>query len=366
MTVETDTIHTSPQEAPKAPHSPRKGGLRQTLGRVGTILLLLVSGAGAIKYASDHGIEIPGLGSLAQKVGGAVDQAKDNLAGAAERAIVEFNTRNGDYAMTPVPGREPLSINDVKSKLTIADLPESPSIKVDLPQNVNWGLAAFMEQRQIRLPSPPNETPQYKTSSPSARITGVLIGAEKQPDGSMQYAIQLPYVDRENNLITRNDTKTVPQIIPDKFKEGRKNVTGAIVWLKVFPGDNPGFGPFVTTIGWGEDAFRGASGGGINRSGSGEAVLTAFGRPGDLISARLVFDPGDEAKTRDEIKGYAINRGHGGDPEQLWDYWNNIIKGNLTMAQQLIDNANKPIDLSQQLDGHKYSFTAGTVAFLPQ
>lgn len=289
---------------------------------------------------------------------------------AGRKAAIAQNERDGYYEMTPPPNRKPENLSNIPSTTTIQDIQHIPEIDRRIKNtDLKWGFSGFLEPQQV-LTGKDQASLHIQSVPPSASINGYLIAKEKQPDGSIMFAVELPYLDSPKDILTRDQESSTPQLIKKEWRSANLppsqniQIGGDIVWIKTLEGKNPTYGPFNSDISWGgPDALP------TNKSGSGDRPLAEYAQVGDVVQARIPLDPNlqiDPARLDKLLEGYVEL--HGGSIDAAKQKLTTIIEDNLHNAQQLLTdaNTNTRIPLKNQLINKRHVFTAGSVLFLSQ
>ena len=205
----------------------------------------------------------------------------------------------------------------------------------------------------------------------TAVVSGYLVAKEKQPDGSYLFAVELPYLTGSQDILSRSDSTTTPELkatdiapgFAPRVKIEEDNVGGAVVWLKLFPGEQSGYFPFATGVAYGEKAFAPINGEGIEATGP--EALFAYARVGDPIRSLVYL--GMDFAPKSWSTGFAdyVGQGHASSVADAEAQMRTVLDGNLSAVKRLVADGGTTVPLTDQLQGKRYVLTPDSVAFLP-
>lgn len=295
---------------------------------------------------------------------------KDNVLQKLDRNIVSQNTRNGVYEMSPVPGREPDSFPNIPTSTAISDIPHIPDEEPLITPNITLG-ATFIKVHETIVNSEP------RIALPTVFLSGYLVAKEKQKDGSVMFAIELPRLSPPKDILRGDIEKSTGEIKEPTYNYSAaetKLIGGRIVWIRLFEGQTPAHYPFATNIVWGLREFQSLGTASDRKAGTGDKPLTEYARPGDLIRAKVDLDSGgvdldSYMTTKDFQEGFRSFIGlsdSGETVDQAKKTFKNILASNAQNAQSLADDIAKPISLAEQIRDKPYVFTPVRVAFIPK
>lgn len=338
---------------------------------------------------------IPAVHQPIDKLIHGVSQPRNNLEKTMAQKVVERNIRNGVYEMDELPpGRQAEDLSKIPSSLNKEDIPDisedfvfpgslpesinTSNVSIVIPPSVTVGFNAFPEGEWWMHGQKGEIGMKESLIPPYAVISGILVAKEKQPDGSIFFAIELPYSDSPKDILERDPNNTIPQAATKtRNSSGLENaksfeqttVEGVIVWIRLFEGTNPTHYPLVTSVSWENDESRGLGIGIHNgdRAGSGAEALAKHARIGDPIRANipLSIDP-DSDEISDSLDKYVNLYNYADSVDELKQKLGQTSKDNMNNAQNLINDSGQTIPMEDQLRGKKYTFTANTVNFWPK
>ncbi len=351
---------------------------RQTMVRGGLVTTIVLGGlaAGAKivvdKFGDDFRI-IP-IGQTAEE---AIKQIEPQTTRQIVEQIIEQNIRNGAYQMDVPPGREAENLLEIPTATNKKDIPNisEDTFPSSVTSSIAVGFDAFPEGRWI-MSAKKGEEMRESLIPPFATVSGYLVAKERQPDGSILFAIELPYSDSPRDILKRDTDVTVPQTTTKtRRSSGFENaksfeqttVQGVIVWVRLFDGTNPTHYPFNTPVVWEEGEFQtlGITGG--IKAGYGAKPLAEYAGIGYPIRANipLSLDP-DSANISAGLDKYVNRYHHGDDIDELKRQLEQIAENNMKNAQKLINDSGQSVYLEDQLANKGYVFTADIVVFLPK
>ncbi len=311
--------------------------------------------------------------AIAQDIGNQIDQEANKL-------VIQRNTDSGYYDLKAPPGRT-ASPETGLANISVKDIPAIPENNNSIPKDFigfptftgNIGFDAFING----IPGPNSER-----INPQALITGYLVAKEKQQDGSYLFAVELPYLDGQQDILKRSDKTSKPELkttnetnsMSPTQKVKEDVVAGAIIWLKLFPGENPTYYPFTTITSWGEESFKLAGlGEGESHGGTGDKGLVDYANIGDSVRARIDLEVNFNSQDNDVnppvgngLKDYVSTYHYADSITNAENQFKQVISGNMQTAKILIADAGKNIPLNEQVEGKRYVFTPSFVVFLPR
>lgn len=352
------------------PSKPKHTGRNAILVFSGLSILTATTVWGSRKFLNDAE-PTPQTASQTQNIDSIPNFSDIKIAG--RKAAIEKNEKNGDYEMTPPSNRQPESLSDIPTTTTVQDIPHIPeSDTLTKETNLKWGLSGFLESRQVLMLSKDQQATHKEIIPPSATINGYIVAKEKQQDGSIMFAIELPYLDSPRDILSKNAESSNPQV---KQKEWRSanlpstpeiQIGGTIVWIRAYEGKNPSYAPFNTDA-INRKFIKDTDSKG--RPGSGYEPLAEYSQIGDFMGANISLDPslGMNPESLDKLlQGYAEL--YGTSAEAAREKLTAVTESNLNNSRKLLEDAKtrKEIPLSEQVEGKRYTFTAGSIAFIPK
>lgn len=324
----------------------------------------LVAGAvavGAGKILIDRGFNV---GSVLKDAG---DRANEEIS----RRVVELNTRKGDYDMPAPPGRTAEDLSKLPTNIQLEDIPRIPENDILLPKDAFGnptilGFDGHINKLQTIGQGPDGvlKTVEYP---PSADITGYLIAKERQPDGSVLFGIELPYLEGQKDILANNSDTTSPQIrkkvsqVKDLDPNEMITIGGVIVWIKLYKSPNPTYYPLDSDVTWDPKSFSGTN------SGYGEKALAQYAQVGDLIRAKIALQADtNSAQVINGLNDFVNLYHYGNNINSVRDIMERDIDNNMRSAQRIVSDAGKSIPLTEQLNGKRYLFTASEASFIPK
>jgi hypothetical protein len=274
---------------------------------------------------------------------------------------------HGRYDVPPPDGRsvETSDPNATASVTTPGDLPHvEPIVFSDVTAYPGFS-------NGMALDAYPDGDPSAGVQ-PTAVVSGYLVAKDKQPDGDYLFAVELPYLSGPQDILSRSGSTTTPELKATEIAPGfdprgkieDDNVGGAIVWLKLFPGEQSGYFPFTTASSYGEACFA-PIGGCPSQSVTGPDALFAYARIGDPIRALAYL--GMDSPPKAWSTGFTdyVGQGHAGSVSDAEAQMRTILDANLSAVKRLVADGGTTVSLADQLQGKRYVLTPDSIAFLP-
>lgn len=351
----------------------KKGGVRKLVAagaRFAAAGLVAFVGYRGVQEAKKLDFNIPAI----------VEQTKEKIIEKGAQITAEINERTGQYDMEPPPGRQAEKLSEIPATITIADIPHIPEKDDSIPKDVLQGEAilgfdGFLEERQSWV-GKSGEPMHAEISPPEASLSGYLVAKERQSDGSVLFAIELPYLNSPKDILTRNPDSSTPQLVKEQWRSAnlppaqKTRVGGAIVWIKLYEGTNPTYFPFTSAVTWGESEFEvGGCVPGGHREGHGEKPLLEYARLGDPIRARISLSLNSYLRLEnfeDTLNEYVNIFRYGDNIEKVKERLQEVVNENMQNAQELVRDTGKTISFQNQIKEKRYIFTAESIGFLPK